>query len=116
MRSRISEFDGRSDGLTDPRQTRWAALRFAVKYSDSVRAYMRRAASKAIARRSLASAMRWGATDLFDEPIRCRREARSYFIEPNCEIIEEKSRTTGRPCAAPPNEGRQSHPGQTEGN
>jgi hypothetical protein len=55
MRSRISALLGRSDGFTDPRQTRSAALRLAVKYSDSVRAYMSRAASKAMARRSLGS-------------------------------------------------------------
>src|SRR5262249_27181856 len=79
IRSRISALLGRSDGLTDPRQSRWAALRFAVKYSDSLRAYMRRAASKAIARRSFASAMKGGATALFDEPVRCRREARGHY-------------------------------------
>src|SRR4029078_2367892 len=57
MRWRISAWLGRSLGLTDPRQTRAAALRFAVKYSDSTRSYIRRAASNAIARRSLASAI-----------------------------------------------------------
>ena len=49
MRSRISALLGRSLGLTDPRHTRAAALRLAVKYSDSVRSYIRRAASNAIA-------------------------------------------------------------------
>src|SRR5437660_10648014 len=57
MSSRISALLGKSDGLTDPRQTRAAAFRLAVKYSDSVRSYMRRAASNAIAWRSLASAI-----------------------------------------------------------
>ena len=43
--------------LTDPRQTRAAAFLLAVKYSDSARSYIRRAASNAIAWRSLASAI-----------------------------------------------------------
>src|SRR5689334_5894582 len=52
--SRISALEGRSSGLTLPRQRRLAALRLAVKYSDSTRSYISRAASSAIAWRSLA--------------------------------------------------------------
>ena len=55
--SRISALEGRSSGLTPPRQSRLAALRLAVKYSDSTRSYISRAASRAIAWRSLALAI-----------------------------------------------------------
>jgi hypothetical protein len=48
-RSRISELEGRSAGLMGPRQRRFAAFLLAVKYSDSTRSYIRRAASKAMA-------------------------------------------------------------------
>src|SRR5262249_54727102 len=51
-------FEGRSLGLTLPRHRRRAALRFAVKYSVSTRSYIRRAASKAMAWRSLTSDIR----------------------------------------------------------
>jgi len=48
-------------GLTPLRQTRRAALRFAVKYSVSMRSYIIRAASIAIAWRSLRSLMPFNA-------------------------------------------------------
>src|SRR5437867_1316175 len=51
--SRISALEGRSLGLTSRRQRRLAALRLAVKYSDSALSYISRAASRAIACRSL---------------------------------------------------------------
>src|SRR5271156_2181863 len=55
--SRISALDGRSAGLTHCRQRRLAALRLAVKYSDSMRSYINRAASSAITWRSLTLAI-----------------------------------------------------------
>src|SRR3954470_19276454 len=61
MRSRISALLGRADGLADPWEQRGGGFRLAVKYSDSVRSYMRRAASNAIAWRSFRSDIRKGA-------------------------------------------------------
>src|SRR5262249_49330584 len=49
--------EGRSSGLRLRRQSRRAALRLAVKYSDSARWYISRAASNAMACRSLSLAI-----------------------------------------------------------
>src|SRR5947209_1812559 len=53
--SRISAFDGSSDGLTQPRQMRRAAFIFARKYSVSLREYIIRAAATIIPRLSFSS-------------------------------------------------------------
>src|SRR5947199_7314143 len=89
--ARISALVGRSSGLTPRRHSRLAALRLAVKYSDSTRSYISRAASRAIAWRNLPSLILSGAVI---KPINAARG--SGDVNPQPQYTRVGSRNPGQ--------------------